>query len=109
MNNNNTLPYNRIGHEEAKQMMDEHPDYIILDVRTPQEFNLGHIENAINLPNEEIGYEPPEELSDMNKPLLVYCRSGHRSLHAALKLHFLGYKNIYEFGGINTWPYKIVK
>lgn len=104
-----SLPFQRITQEEAKKMMDSNPDCLIVDVRTEPEFKAGHIKNAINIPNEAIEYEPPKELPDMEQTILVYCRSGHRSIHSSLKLHFLGYKNIYEFGGINTWPYEIVK
>lgn len=106
---NSTLPYERINHEQAKTMMDTEKKYKIIDVRTKEEFELGHIKNAINIPNEEILFEDPYELPDKDEILMVYCRSGHRSLQASLKLHLLGYKNIYEFGGINTWPYEIVK
>ena len=103
------LLYKRISQDQAKEMMDTLDDYIILDVRTELEFKYGHIPNAINIPNEEIGHFDPLNLEDKSKPIFVYCRSGHRSLQASLKLHLLGYKNIYEFGGINTWPYEIVK
>lgn len=103
------LPFKKITQEEAKKMMDSIPQCIVVDVRTEAEFKAGHIKNAINIPNEEIEYNQPEELPDEDQPILVYCRSGHRSIHASLKLHFLGYKNVYEFGGINTWPYEIKK
>lgn len=102
------LSYNRISQEEAKKLMEETTDYIILDVRTEEEFKLGHIKGAINIPNEEIGHEEIEELPNKEKAILVYCRSGHRSLQASSKLAVLGYKNIYEFGGIITWKYGIV-
>lgn len=103
------LSYNRISQDEAKKMMDETTGYIVLDVRTEEEFNLGHIKGAINIPNENIGHEEIEELPNKEQPILVYCRSGHRSLQASSKLAVLGYKNIYEFGGIITWEYEIVE
>lgn len=103
------LLYKRISQDQAKEMMDTLDDYIILDVRTELEFKYGHIPNAINIPNEEIGHFDPLDLEDKSKPILVYCRSGHRSLDASAKLALMGYDNIYEFGGIITWEYEITK
>lgn len=100
--------YKRITQEKAKEMMDSLKEYIILDVRTEWEFNSGHIKGAINIPNEEILYE--DVLNEkMDIPILVYCRSGYRSLQASEKLALIGYTNIYEFGGILTWKYDIEK
>lgn len=103
------LSYKRISQEEAKKIMDTESDIIILDVRTEEEFKSGHINNAINIPNEEISDFEITKLPDKNKKILVYCHSGYRSLEAAAKLALLGYKNIFEFGGIMTWPYEIIK
>lgn len=100
------LSYQIISQEEAREMMLKDNDYIILDVRTEEEYFNGHIKGAINIPNEEIGHEEIKELPDKNKKLLVYCRSGYRSKQAASKLAVLGYKEIYEFGGIITWKYE---
>ena len=85
-------------------MMEEKNDYIILDVRTPEEFAEKHIPDAINIPNETIGTEEIPELPDKEQLILVYCRSGNRSKQASEKLVRLGYTNIVEFGGINDWP-----
>ncbi len=103
------LLYKRISQDQAKEMMDTLDDYIILDVRTELEFKYGHIPNAINIPNEEIGHFDPLNLEDKIKPIFVYCRSGHRSLQASAKLALMGYDNIYEFGGIITWEYEITR
>ena len=103
------LAYKIISQEKAKEMMEENKDYVILDVRTDWEYNSGHIPGAINIPNEEIGHQEIEELPDKNQPILVYCRSGHRSKQASSKLAVLGYKNIYEFGGVITWEYGLVE
>jgi len=84
--------------------MAEENDYIILDVRTPEEFAEKHIPDAINIPNETIGTEEIPELPDKEQLILVYCRSGNRSKQASEKLVRLGYTNIVEFGGINDWP-----
>ena len=83
--------------------MEEETDYIILDVRTPEEFKEGHIPDAVNVPNETIDEEEISELPDKEQMILVYCRSGNRSKQAAEKLAALGYTNIIEFGGINDW------
>ena len=96
--------YRQISMDEAIAMMEEKNDYIILDVRTPEEFAEKHIPDAINIPNETIGTEDIPELPDKDQLILVYCRSGNRSKQASDKLVGLGYTNIVEFGGINDWP-----
>ena len=95
--------YTQISMEEAVSMMEKEENYIILDVRTAEEFAEKHIPNAMNIPNETIGSEELAELPDKNQLILVYCRSGNRSKQASEKLVALGYTNIYEFGGINDW------
>ena len=100
---NKEMSYTQISMEEAVSMMNTETDYIILDVRTPEEFADKHIPNAINIPNEVIGTEEIAELPDKDLLILVYCRSGNRSKQASEKLVALGYTNIYEFGGINDW------
>ncbi|MBP3678560.1 MAG: rhodanese-like domain-containing protein [Agathobacter sp.] len=97
------MSYKQISMEEAVSMMDTETNYIILDVRTPEEFAEKHITNAINVPNEVIGTAEIMELPDKDQLILVYCRSGNRSKQASEKLVALGYTNIYEFGGINDW------
>ena len=98
--------YRQVNAEEADSMMEEESGYIILDVRTAQEYSEKHIPGAINIPNETIGTEDIPELPDKEQLILVYCRSGNRSKTAASALAELGYTGIYEFGGINTWPYE---
>lgn len=95
--------YTQIKMEEAVKMMEEESDYIILDVRRPDEYAEKHIPNAINVPNETIGKDEIPELPNKEQLILVYCRSGNRSKQASEKLVKLGYTNIYEFGGINDW------
>ncbi|MBQ2882798.1 MAG: rhodanese-like domain-containing protein [Alphaproteobacteria bacterium] len=97
------MSYTQISMEEAVAMMATEENYIILDVRTTEEFAEKHIPNAVNIPNETIGSEELAELPDKNQLILVYCRSGNRSKQASEKLAALGYTNIYEFGGINNW------
>ena len=84
-------------------MMEEETDYIILDVRTPEEYEEKHITGAVNLPNETIKTEEITQLPDKEQLILVYCRSGNRSKQASQKLADLGYTNIVEFGGIKDW------
>ena len=98
--NNQTNTYRQITMDEAVDMMAQESDYIILDVRRPDEFAAGHIPNAINVPNETIGTAEIPELPDKDQLIMVYCRSGRRSKEASEKLVKLGYTNIVEFGGI---------
>lgn len=95
--------YRQVNAEEAATMMEEESGYIILDVRTAQEYSEKHIPGTINIPNETIGTEDIPELPDKEQLILVYCRSGNRSKQASEKLVKLGYTNIVEFGGINDW------
>ena len=100
--------YRQVNMDEAITMMEEGSGYIILDVRTPEEFAEKHIPGAINVANETIGTDEIPELPDKDQLILVYCRSGNRSKQASEKLAALGYTNIVEFGGINDWPGEIV-
>lgn len=99
----NKKSYRQISSEEAATMMEEETDYIILDVRTREEYETAHIPGAICIPNETIGTEDITELPDKDQLILVYCRSGNRSKQASEKLAKQGYNNIVEFGGINSW------
>ena len=92
--------------EEAKEIMDSEEGYIILDVRTREEYDEGHIPGAILIPNTEIEAKAEDVLTDKDQLILVYCRSGRRSKIAAEALAELGYTNIMEFGGILDWPYE---
>ena len=106
-----TMTYKQISMDVAKQIFEADIDdsYIILDVRRADEFAEGHIPRAINVANELIGEEVPEELPDKNQLIYVYCRSGNRSKQASEKLVALGYSNIVEFGGIIDWTGEIEK
>ena len=105
---NQTNSYRQISMDEAVTMMAEESGYIILDVRTPEEFAEKHIPNAINVPNETIGTDEISQLPDKNQLIMVYCRSGRRSKEASEKLVKLGYTNIIEFGGIIDWKGDII-
>ena len=100
--------YRQITMQEAVEMMEKEENYIILDVRTHEEFAAGHIPGAIVVPNETIGTEEIAQLPDKDQLIMVYCRSGNRSKQASDKLVKLGYTNIIEFGGIIDWPGEIV-
>ncbi|MBQ9814919.1 MAG: rhodanese-like domain-containing protein [Lachnospiraceae bacterium] len=101
--------YQQISQEEAKRLMDNESGYIILDVRTDEEFAEGHIPGAVLIPDYEVAERAEAELPDKGQLILVYCRSGNRSKKASDVLVTLGYTNVKEFGGINTWPYDIEK
>lgn len=99
--------YTQISQEEAKNMMDTQ-QVIVLDVREQDEYDSGHIPNAVLLPVGTIDEDTAAAvIPDKDSTVLVYCRSGNRSQSASSALAKLGYTNIYEFGGINTWPYEI--
>lgn len=104
--NDQVAVYMNITAQEAKQIMDSEEGYIILDTRTQEEYDEGHIPGAIVIPHDEITDRVEKELTDKDQLLLVYCRSGRRSKLAAEALVELGYTNIKEFGGIIDWPYE---
>ena len=99
--------YVNITSEKAKEIMDTEEGYIILDVRTQEEYDQGHIPGAIVISHEEIEEKAEQVLTDKDQLILVYCRSGRRSKLAAEALVEQGYTNIKEFGGIIDWPYEV--
>lgn len=102
--------YIQISSDAAAKMMETEKDYVILDVRTASEYVDGHIPKSINIANELISEETTKDLlKDKDKLIMVYCRSGNRSKQASEKLVELGYTNVVEFGGVNTWGGEIVK
>ena len=107
--NDREAVYVNITAEEAKQIMDIEEGYIILDVRTQEEYDQGHIPGATQISHEEIEENAEDVLTDKNQLILVYCRSGRRSKIAAEVLVELGYTNIREFGGIIDWSYEVEK
>ncbi|BBM38174.1 rhodanese [Leptotrichia hofstadii] len=100
--------YKKITSDEAKKMM-ETQKVIVVDVRTLEEYNEGHIPNAISVPLETIENEAEAKLKNKDALILVYCRSGRRSREAALKLIEKGYTNVIDFGGIKDWNGEVVK
>ena len=95
--------------DEAKALMEESEGYILLDVRTKEEYESGYIPGAINIPLSDINENVVSSLPDKSRMILVYCRSGNRSRQASDKLSRLGYTNIIEIGGINSWKGEVVK
>ena len=99
--------YQQITQEEAKNMMDTQ-EAIVLDVREQDEVDAGHIPGAVLLPVGTITKDTAATvIPELDSVVLVYCRSGNRSKKASQALVDLGYTGIYEFGGINTWPYEV--
>lgn len=105
----NTPSYEQITAKEAKTIMDSEENYIIMDARTLEEYDEGHIEGAVCFPYEDVKAKAHVVLPEKDKQILVYCRSGRRSKIAAETLCELGYTNVKEFGGIIDWPYEVVK
>ncbi len=90
---------------KISENIDNYEDYVIVDVRSVEEFRGGHIKNAVNVPLPNINeIDIPKD-----KKLIVYCRSGSRSKNAAIELQKLGYKYIYNMGGIQDWEYELIE
>ncbi|MGI6220498.1 MAG: rhodanese-like domain-containing protein [Coriobacteriales bacterium] len=105
---NGSEPYQTIDSDEAARIMREESFKFIVDVRTPEEYAAGHIPDAINIPVESIGDEPPAMLPAPDELVMVYCRTGRRSAQAAQLLVNLGYTNVVDFGGIESWEGEVV-
>ena len=99
--------YQQVNAETAKELMDTEDDYVILDARTQAEYDEGHIPGAILIPHDTVMTAAEDALPDKDQLILVYCRSGNRSKQASQTLVDLGYTNVIEFGGINSWPYEV--
>lgn len=99
----------KISAQEAYQKMQQEEGVVVLDVRREEEFAQGHIEGAVLIPLAELVNQAPEKIPDRTATILVYCRSGNRSAKAALQLSGLGYENVFDFGGIEDWPYETVR
>ena len=100
--------YKKISAEDAYQMIHGTDEYILLDVRTEEEYNEKHIEGALLIADYEILEKAEAELPDKSALILIYCRSGRRSANAANELIEMGYTNVYDFGGIIDWPYDTI-
>ena len=103
----NSSSYQQVDAETAKELMDTEDDYVILDVRTQAEYDESHIPGAILIPHDTVATAAEDALPDKGQLILVYCRSGNRSKQASQTLVDLGYTNVVEFGGLNSWPYEV--
>jgi len=101
--------YSNITPEEAKKRLDNEKGIILLDVRTKEEYETGHIKDSKLMPVDTLKQESVKSLLDKEATIVVYCRSGNRSATAASILIEQGYKNVYNLGGISNWPYEVVK
>lgn len=106
---NSTASFSSITPREARKRLDSEKGIILLDVRTMEEYQTGYIKDSILIPVDRLKEEAENQLKDKEATIFVYCRSGNRSVTAANILVDLGYKNVYNLGGINKWPYEIVK
>ncbi len=104
---NSSSSYQQVDAETAKKLMDTEDDYVILDARTQTEYDEGHIPGAILIPHDTVATAAEDAPPDKGQLILVYCRSGNRSKQASQTLVDLGYTNVVEFGGINSWPYEV--
>jgi rhodanese-related sulfurtransferase len=104
-----TAGFSSITPEEAKKRLENEKGIILLDVRTKEEYDSGHINDAVLIPVDTLEVEAEKLIKDKDAAIFVYCRTGRRSTTAANILVKLGYKNIYNLGGIVDWPYEIVK
>jgi len=106
---NGIVTYQKITAEEAKKVIDSGKPYILLDVRTEEEFTTKRISGAIRIPYHAIGERAMTELPDRSALILIYCHGGGRSAQAANQLILMGYKNVYDLGGIKNWPFDTVR
>lgn len=104
--NQSKIDYTSIDAEEIRAWQMDAVDFILLDVRTLEEYNAQHIVDAISLPLNELDEKASSILQILDQPIVLYCRSGNRSAQAAKLLIEKGYTNIYDLGGINNWPYE---
>ena len=104
---NSSSSYQQVDAETAKKLMDTEDDYVILDARTQTEYDEDHIPGAILIPHDTVATAAEDAPPDKGQLILVYCRSGNRSKQASQTLVDLGYTNVVEFGGINSWPYEV--
>jgi len=100
--------YRKITPEEVKNMQTKKESFVLVDVRTQEEFDEGHISGATLVPSDEITEAANEKFPDKDAKIVVYCRSGGRSQMVANQMIEMGYKNVYDLGGIIDWPYDVV-
>lgn len=99
--------YNKISPKEAKERLDRESDIVILDVRTEEEYNEKHIPKAINIPLSKV-FDIVKQVYKKDTKIFIYCRSGVRSRVATSQLALMGFSNVFDFGGILSWPYETI-
>lgn len=105
----NDSGYNKISAQTGSTMLEENSKIVLIDVRTKEEYDSGHIQGSILIPHDEIADKIKDVVPKKSTPIIVYCRSGSRSKTAANTLIELGYSEIYDMGGIIDWPYETTK
>jgi len=98
-----------ISPKEVKTRLETEHGLVLLDVRSPREYEKVHIPGSINLPLDQVGVRAASILLDKNTTIFVYCLSGGRSSSACGLLIKMGYENVYNLGGIGSWPYDTEK
>lgn len=98
----------KLNHAEAKRLLDKDRSLKLIDVRTKEEFEESYIDGEELLPLDEIEKRAGEALPDKEQEIMVYCQSGKRSKAAAELLGEMGYKHIYDMGGLIDWPFEVV-
>ena len=97
-----------VSNSEARERMAGHPEAFILDVRSPEEFNVLRIPGSINIPHSLIASYVHLLPQDKNALIFAYCRTGVRVRTAVYALLDMGYTNIVVFPGMATWDYETV-
>ncbi|MGB0174820.1 MAG: rhodanese-like domain-containing protein [Acholeplasmataceae bacterium] len=78
-----------------------------VDVRTKEEYDMGHIPGAILCDLQTLMEKAQDILKDQQKTYYIYCQSGNRSQFAEMQLKMMGYHKAYDIGGIIDWPFEI--
>lgn len=102
------MDINKISVDQVKKDLEAGKEFVLLDVRSKEEFRSGHIEGAVNIPLPMLAYEIENEVPKKDQVIVLYCRSGVRTLTAAEILRDLEYTQVYDMGGIISWPYEVV-
>ena len=99
----------KLSFEQAHDVLISRRELVLLDVREEPEYFSGHADDALLLPVDEITEDTAAALiPEKETPVMVYCRTGRRSAEAARKLEKLGYREIFDLGGLVGWPYGLV-
>lgn len=103
-NSNSQSSGGNINVADFAKKLEEHPEITLIDVRTPGEYDKGHLSNAVNIDWNSAEFAGKMESFDKEKPIMLYCLSGGRSGSAMIKLKEMGFKEVYNMeGGIMKW------